>query len=108
MKDPRDEVIGTVNRCVYVESDSWEAERLNKALDTVEADALHRAVDKLLDLHMHTMLRHGPEVASGLVLAAKEIDPYERTAVGPAGSGRRFDECTTFCEGRVHYHPKEN
>lgn len=51
-------------------------------LDVMEERALHRAAARVLDLHMDAVLQHGAGVGQGLVLAAKEVDPYRRQADG--------------------------
>lgn len=47
-------------------------------LDRVEEQALHLAAARVLNLHYDAMLKQSTEVGQGLVLAAKEVDPYER------------------------------
>lgn len=41
---------------------------LDHLLDRVEQEALQRAYQKLLDMHMGALLQHGPGVAAGLAL----------------------------------------
>jgi hypothetical protein len=55
---------------------------LDFLLDAMEERALHRAAARVLDLHMDAVLQHGAGVGQGLVLAAKEVDPYRRQADG--------------------------
>lgn len=55
---------------------------LDAALNLMEERTLHQAAARVLDLHMDAVLQHGAGVGQGLVLAAKEIDPYRRQADG--------------------------
>lgn len=55
---------------------------LDFLLDLTEERVLHQAAARVLDLHMDAVLQHGAGVGQGLVLAAKEIDPYRRQSDG--------------------------
>ena len=55
---------------------SPKAVRLDELLDMVEGDRAHAEAQKLLGMHMETLLAHGPQVAAGLALAITVIDPY--------------------------------
>lgn len=70
-------------RCVIERNDPGKnCKTLDYLLDVTEEQVLHQAAARLLDAHMGTMFQHGPDVASGLVMAAKEVDPYERREGG--------------------------
>ncbi len=45
-------------------------------LQQAEEERAHAEAQKLLDMHMETLLAHGPQVAAGLALAVTIIDPY--------------------------------
>lgn len=65
-------------RCMIEHENAGDACRnLDHLLDVVTEQALHHATTQILDLHMDVVLRHSVEVGQGLVLAAKEIDPYQ-------------------------------
>lgn len=55
---------------------------LDRLLGEVEEQALHHAGGRVLDLHMDAVLKNGAEVGQGLILAAKEIQPYRRQPNG--------------------------
>jgi hypothetical protein len=52
---------------------------LDFLLDLAEDERVHTEAEKLIDLHMDTVLAHGSQVGQGLALAVKHIDPYEHT-----------------------------
>jgi hypothetical protein len=52
--------------------EEW-CKRLDRLLDQVEREALQRAYQKLLGLHMGTLLQHGPGVAQGIALGVREL-----------------------------------
>jgi hypothetical protein len=55
---------------------------LDFLLNVMEEHALHKAATRVLDFHMGAVLQHGAQVGQGLVLAAKEVDPYRRQPDG--------------------------
>ncbi len=63
---------------VAVEAGSDDDLYLHGLLNKVEDDRAHAEAQKLLDMHMEVLLMHGPQVAQGLALAIKHIDPYVR------------------------------
>jgi hypothetical protein len=54
---------------------------LDRLLDKVGAADRHRAAEKLLELHMETLLTHGPDTAAGLARAIPIVDRCEGCAV---------------------------
>lgn len=51
-------------------------------LDRMEEQALHKAAVRVLAPSYDLAIQHGTAVVQGLVLAVKEIDPYERRPDG--------------------------
>jgi hypothetical protein len=54
---------------------------LDRLLDKVEQDALQKLYQRLLNLHMGTLLTHGADVAGGLALGVREVHAMLPNAV---------------------------
>lgn len=67
------------DRCMVEREEPGEScKTLDHLLDVTEEQALHQAANRILDLYIDALLQHGPDVGAGLVMAAKETDPYIR------------------------------
>jgi hypothetical protein len=66
-------------KCVleYDQPDT-DCQDLDFYLDRIEEQTLHLATKRVLDQHYDMVLQHGAAVGQGMLVAVKEIDPYER------------------------------
>jgi hypothetical protein len=79
-----DRFCGTHGRCWYGTPLLEPVSRACKELDVLLSeligqagdDRAHVEAEKLLGMHMDTLLTHGPQVTQGFALAITIIDPY--------------------------------
>jgi hypothetical protein len=82
MNQVRDQIFTTINALIErgytIAPGSNAAMHLSELFDQLEDNRSHCDAQRLLNLHMETVLTHGPAVGQGLALAVARIDPYTR------------------------------